>query len=146
MNDSCHPPPAVHRLFALAVWLAGGTGVAYAVLRYLWPKDDPFAVVNHPWQPHFQHLHVLVVPLAVFTLGAMWVAHILPARGQQVSGRGSGFLAWWLAGVVVLSGVLVQVLVDPGARVVTGWVHTGASLAWLVMLLVHRRRRGRTPP
>ncbi len=146
MNEAPHPPPPVRRLLALASWLAGGTGVAYGALRYLWPKEDPFAVVNHPWQPHLQHLHVMVVPLAVFALGAMWVSHVRPARVLPEARRASGAVAWWLAAVMVASGVLIQVLVHREARAVAGWVHTAASLAFLTLLLLHLRQGPRTPP
>lgn len=146
MNKSPRPAPPVRRLFTLAAWLAGGSGVAYGVLRYLWPRDDPFALVNHPWQPHLQHLHVLVAPLAVFALGAVWVAHVRPARAAEAARRGSGAVAWWLAVVMVASGALIQVLTDSVARAAAGWVHTAASLAWLSALLLHCRRDRQTPP
>jgi len=145
MNEPSHPPQAVRRPLAAAVWLAAGSGVAYGALRYLWPREDPFAVVNHPWQPHLQHLHVLVVPLAVFALGAVWAAHVLPASTAGEARRASGTAAWWLGVVMIASGVLIQVLAQPAARAAAGWVHTAAALAWLSVLLVHRRRPPRTP-
>lgn len=146
MNELPKPPPPVRRLFTLAAWLVGGSGVAYGVLRYLWPRSDPFALVNHPWQPHLQHLHVLVAPLAVFALGAVWVAHVRVARGCSPAGRRSGTVTWWLAVVMVASGGLIQVLTDAAARAAAGWLHTGASLAWLSALLLHCRRDRQTPP
>ncbi len=145
MKESSHPPQAVRRLLALGVWLAGGSGGIYGAVRYLWPREDPFAVVNHPWQPHLQHLHVLVVPVAVFALGAVWAAHVLPARAAGEARRASGSAAWWLGAMMIASGVAIQVLALPAARVAAGWVHTGASLAWLSVLLLHRRPPPRTP-
>ena len=46
----------------LSTLLVGITGVIYAIMRYLMEPTDPFSVVNHPWQPTLQHLHVLVAP------------------------------------------------------------------------------------
>jgi hypothetical protein len=31
-------------------------------MRCLAEPADEWAVVNHPWQPHLQHLHVLAAP------------------------------------------------------------------------------------
>ena len=49
----------------VATILVGGGGLVYAWMRYFVRPDDPFAVVNHPWQPDVQHLHVLAAPLLV---------------------------------------------------------------------------------
>jgi len=146
MNEDTHPPRAVQRLFRFAVGLAASTGVGYGVLRYLWPREDAFAVVNHPWQPHLQHLHVLVVPLTVFALGALWAAHVLPARAAGEARRRSGTAAWWLGALMIASGVAIQVLASPLGRAAAGWVHTAASLAWLTAVLLHLRQPPRTPP
>ncbi len=65
--------------------LVGGTGLAYAWMRYLMHPADPFAVVNHPLQPFVQHLHILVAPLLVFAAGVMWHQHawgVLAARRE----------------------------------------------------------------
>ncbi|MEP0773681.1 MAG: hypothetical protein HRF46_04885 [Acidobacteriota bacterium] len=145
MSELVTFPPPVRRLLGVASGLVGGSGLAYGVLRYLWPPGDPDAVVNHPWQPHLQHFHVLLAPLLAFALGAVWVAHVWPAR-RQPERAVSGVLAWWLAVVMVLSGVLVQVVAHPTWRALAGWGHTGAGVAWLLTLLLHRRRRERTPP
>ena len=64
------------RAEAWCLWLAsllvGGTGIVYAVMRYACTPADPFAVVNHPWQPQAQHWHVLLAPTLVFALGLIW--------------------------------------------------------------------------
>lgn len=139
-------PSDVRRLLFVGAWLAGGTGCAYGVLRYLWPREDPFAVVNHPWQGPLQHLHVLTVPLLVFALGAVWVAHIRNAAERNDRGQASGVATCWLAVAMVASGVLIQLLGHPGARAAAGWVHAATSVAWLMTLVLHLRWRGRTPP
>ncbi len=64
----------------VATLLVGGGGLVYAWMRYLARPDDPFAVVNHPWQPAVQHLHVLAAPLLVFAIGLIWKAHAWPGR------------------------------------------------------------------
>ena len=49
----------------VATILVGGGGLVYAWMRYFVRPDDPFAVVNHPWQPavHSQDRHQHAVAL-----------------------------------------------------------------------------------
>ena len=69
------------RLFLhVANGLVGGTGLVYAAMRYLMNPTDEWSVVNHPWQPHVQHLHVLVAPLLVFAAGLIWSRHVSALR------------------------------------------------------------------
>lgn len=91
-----------------------GTGLVYAWMRYLVEPGDEWAVVNHPWQPHFQHLHVLTAPLLVFALGLIWSTHVLGklANGSENRVAGAGLTALFLP--MVASGYLLQVAVDPG--------------------------------
>ena len=71
-------------LFHLINLAVCGTGLVYAWMRYLVEPVDEWAVVNHPWQPHMQHLHVLLAPLLVFAVGLIWSAHVL---GKLKNGR-----------------------------------------------------------
>ena len=129
-------------------FLVGGTGLVYAWMRYLAVAEDPYAVVNHAWQPGTQHLHVLVAPLLVFGFGLLWAAHIrrgLRSRGRigWVSGVGAALLGLPMAA----SGYLLQVTVEEAWR--TAWivVHLVTSGLWLVAYVAHLpvfRRRGRS--
>jgi hypothetical protein len=115
-----------------------GTGLVYAWMRYLFDPIDEWAVVNHPWQPHFQHIHVLVAPLLVFAVGLIWSAHVL---GKLKNGRknrvaGIGLTALFLP--MAASGYLLQVAVQPGWRQAWIWVHVVSSLVWVVAFVVHQ--------
>ena len=129
----------------LATLLVGGTGLVYAWMRYLARPDDPFAVVNHPWQPATQHLHVVAAPLLVFAVGLIWKAHAWAGFRLRAASRwasGVGLLA--TAGPMVASGYLLQTATAPGWR--TAWlaIHLVASALWLGGYLVHQissRRR-----
>jgi len=115
-----------------------GTGLVYAWMRYLVEPADDWAVVNHPWQPHMQHLHVLVAPLLVFALGLIWSTHVL---GKLKNGRknriaGIGLTALFLP--MAASGYLLQVTVDPGWRWTWVWVHVVSSLLWVAAFVVHQ--------
>jgi hypothetical protein len=56
-------------LFLAANLLVGGTGLVYGWFRYFVTSDDPYAVVNHPAQPLWHHLHLWTAPLLVFAFG-----------------------------------------------------------------------------
>ncbi len=58
-------------------------------MKFLMESADEWAVVNHPWQPHVQHLHVLAAPLLVFACGLLWKNHVLEKmRGDGSQGPG----------------------------------------------------------
>jgi hypothetical protein len=123
----------------IATGLVGGTGIVYAVMRYALTPVDPYAVVNHPWQPAVQHLHVVAAPLLVFALGLIWQRHVWK---KMRAGRGSGFrsgLALALtAGPMVVSGYLIQTATGEEWRARWVLVHVIASGLWLLGLVLHR--------
>jgi len=133
----------------LSTLLVGGTGLVYAWMKYLLEPVDPFAVVNHPFQPAIQHLHVLGAPLLVFGIGIIWREHIWKhwRRGVR-AGRMSGVAMLLTAAPMVISGYLIQTTVTDGWR--TAWivVHLVASGLWAVGYLGHSvifdRLRSRT--
>jgi hypothetical protein len=107
-------------------------------MRYLVEAADEWAVVNHPWQPHLQHLHVLAAPLLVFVLGLIWSAHVI---GKLKNGRtnrvvGIGLTTLFLP--MAASGYLLQVTVDPGWRQTWVWAHVASSLLWVLAFVVHQ--------
>ena len=114
------------------------TGLVYAWMRYLVTPADEWAVVNHAWQPHVQHLHVLGAPLLVFAMGLIWSAHII---GKLQNGRknrvaGIGLTALFLP--MAASGYLLQIAVQPGWRQTWMWVHIVSSLMWVVAFVFHQ--------
>jgi hypothetical protein len=126
-------------LIHLATALVGGTGLVYAWLRWGMEPSDPLAVVNHPWQPAVQHLHVWTAPLLVFAAGLIWRAHVWEhwTRGVRARRRSGVGLVLTLVPMVV-SGYLIQTAVSDGWR--TAWVavHVGASVLWLAGYLAHQ--------
>lgn len=128
-------------LLDLANIVVGGTGVVYAVMKFLMDPVDEWAVVNHPWQPHVQHLHVVVAPLLVFAVGLYWKGHISGKLSEgQPAGRVSGWVLTLQFVPVVLSGYLIQVVVSQGWRSVWVWVHLVTGSLWIVAVMAHRFR------
>jgi hypothetical protein len=123
----------------LANLLVGGTGLVYAWMLYLVRPTDPYAVVNHPWQPQVQHLHILVAPLLVFVVGLVWQRHVWShwSRGVR-KGRRTGLSMALTLVPMVVSGYLIQTAVDGGWRKAWVAVHLIASALWLAGYLAHQ--------
>ena len=126
-------------LIHLSTVLVGGTGLIYAWMLWGMEPADPYAVVNHAWQPAIQHLHVWAAPLLVFAAGLIWRAHVWEhwTRGVRARRRSGIGLVLTLAPMVV-SGYLIQTAVGEGWR--TAWVaiHLVTSAFWLTGYLVHQ--------
>lgn len=125
-------------------FLVGGSGLAYAAVLYLLEPADEWAVVNHPWQPTVQHLHVVTAPLLVFACGLIWERHVrshLAGSGGRRRGSGVGLVLSLLP--MVASGYLLQVAVGEGWRRLWLVVHLLTSALWLTAYLAHWLSSGR---
>jgi hypothetical protein len=119
--------------------LVVGTGLIYAWMAYFVTSTDPYATVNHPWQPAVQHLHILVAPFLVFATGAIWRRHVwkswqMDIRSRRRSGLG---LALSLAPMAV-SGYLIQTAVEPPWRKAWVVVHLVTAGVWTGGYLLHQ--------
>jgi hypothetical protein len=119
--------------------LVGGTGLVYGWMRYFAEPADEFSVVNHPWQPDLQHLHVLLAPLLVFAGGVIWSRHVWArVRSGFKPRRPSGLMLTGALFPMIASGYLLQVAVDETWRTVWVWVHGVVSCLWLIGYGVHQ--------
>lgn len=130
--------------------LVGGTGVVYAVMKYMMDPADAYSVVGHPWQPGLQYLHIVVAPIAVFAIGLIWKNHVFDHyRRGLTTGRRSGMSLMLTMAPMVVSGYLIQVSVGESWR--TAWivVHCITSFLWIAGYLVHQvihlRKKGALP-
>lgn len=120
-------------------WMMGGStllvalsGGIYAWMKYGMTTDDPYAVVNHPWQPAMLKLHILTAPLLVFAVGLVFSQHIYRRwRSGRPAGRRTGLILLAVAAPMALSGYLIQAVTGPvllawliGVHLVTGTVYT----------------------
>lgn len=129
--------------------LVGGTGLVYAWMRNFEEPSDPYAIVNHPWQPMVQHAHVWLAPLLVFGAGLIWRNHVIAHwKSRRSSGRWSGTSLILTLAPMVASGYLIQTAVSSGWRRAWIVVHLITSALWVVAYLGHlialyRHRRAR---
>jgi hypothetical protein len=119
--------------------LVGGTGLVYAWMRYLAEPADEFAIVNHPWQPDVQHLHVVTAPLLVFASGMIWRDHVWRRiRSGFQPRRKLGLALFALLVPMTASGYLLQVATSEGWRSAWAWTHLVTSLAWTAAYVAHQ--------
>jgi hypothetical protein len=126
-----------------AVWLTSAatvvTGLVYLWMKYLLHSPDPFAVVNHPLQPLFLKLHILVAPLLVFTLGVILLRHVWRHyRAGMLWGRRSGIATALFAGPMILTGYLIQTITHEGWLQAMAWAHIGAGIVCAIGLVLHQ--------
>jgi len=118
------------------------TGIVYGLFRWWVGPLDEFSL-SHPWQPAWQHLHILVAPFLVFAIGLIFRAHTIRLLRSNVKARRkSGWSLLACAAPMVLSGYLLQVSADPAWRSVWTWTHVSTSTLWIVAYLIHQFARG----
>ncbi|MEM7244834.1 MAG: hypothetical protein AAF533_05790 [Acidobacteriota bacterium] len=115
------------------------TGVAYWIMKdFMEPDPESFSILGHPWQPHAQHLHVLIAPLWLVGLGLFLRDHVLGRlRAGYRRHRGSGLTLACLVIPMVASGYLIQVSVDETWRDRNALLHVVSSLVFAVVHLWH---------
>jgi len=126
-------------LLTLSSLAVGGTGLLLYVMKSWMEPVDPFAVVNHPWQPVVLKLHLLAAPLLVFAVGMVSAGHVAQkVRGRKRSGRFSGLGLLVLFVPLALSGVLIQILTRESWLAAVIWVHLLAGTLFLATFAFHR--------
>ncbi|HEX9730266.1 MAG TPA: hypothetical protein VGA37_17360 [Gemmatimonadales bacterium] len=132
-----------------SVWLTSavsvGTGVVYLWMKYFMETDEPWAVVNHPWQPWLLKAHILTAPLLLLVLGAVLFNHVpyhLREEGRPRLLTGLVVLAG--AAAMILSGYLVQVLPSERAIEIAALAHIVTSFLFVAALVAHSVRFGST--
>jgi hypothetical protein len=135
---------------ALAV---AASGFAYLWMKYLVTNDDPFAVVNHPWEPAMLALHVLASPPFILLFGIILNSHIMKKlKGSQrkLPNTRSGVIALMTFAAMTASGYLLQVITSErglqalvAVHVTSGALFTGTYAVHLIVSW--RIARARTP-
>lgn len=116
------------------------TGAVYGVMKYGMKTDDPYAVVNHPWQPFFLKAHVLAAPVLVFAIGAIFSKHVVrqwKSYGERGKRSGGAILA--VAGSMIASGYVIQIVTAESWIRWIGWTHLGLGVLYTGAIVIHRR-------
>lgn len=119
------------------------TGVVYLWMKYLLVSDDPFSVVNHPWQAAVLKAHILVAPLLVFSIGLVTLRHAWRhLKAQMQHGRRSGLLTFAVLGPMVVTGYLIQTITNERWLRAMALSHIGGGLLFSAGLLAHQFAAG----
>ena len=144
--------PWERRAFNLAAVAVTLTGIAYFWMKYLVRNDDPFAVVNHPWQGAMLALHVLASPPFVLIFGIVLNSHVMKKlrAPRRAPNRRSGLLSFATFAAMTASGYLLQVVTVESwlqalvaLHVASGVLFAGAYAVHLIVSARVLRRRDR---
>ena len=102
--------------------LVAATGFVYFWMKYFVAPQDPFAVVNHPWQGAMLNLHLLASPALILIFGIVFNSHVMKKlRAPRLPNRRTGYVSLATFVTMVFSGYLLQ---------------TSAREAWLQAFVV----------
>ncbi len=115
------------------------TGLLWAWMLWGLSPADPYAVVNHPWQPSVHAAHVLAAPALVLAIGLIWRNHAWARiRSHFRPRRRSGVTLAILFLPMAASGYLLQTAVSERLRTLWLALHLASSALWLAAWIVHR--------
>ena len=118
--------------------LVAATGVVYFWMKYLLATDDPFAVVNHPWEPAMLAVHVIAAPAFIAFFGMLFRSHTLrKILSPDPANRRSGWTSLISFSAMALSGYLIQVATSPLLLNVAIWTHMATSTVFVVGYTSH---------
>lgn len=118
--------------------LAGLTGGVYGWLRYWGGVQGDFGPEPSPWQPFWQHAHVLAAPVLLFALGVAVRGHVQGMLNRGVRrGRRIGLILLVISVPLVLGGYAVQVVTAAGARNALGWSHAALGALFVALYAFH---------
>lgn len=121
----------------LAVGVAA-TGLAYFWMKYFMASDDPFAVVNHPWQGAMLAAHVLLSPALVLMFGIVLSSHVLRKLGAgRVPNRTSGLVSFTMFFTMTATGYLLQVVTGEGLMRALVAAHVASGALFVLAYAAH---------
>jgi hypothetical protein len=136
--------------FNVSALLVAATGFIYFWMKYLLENPDPFAVVNHPWEPAMLHLHVLASPAFILVFGIILNSHIVKKLGAaRVPNRKTGLSSLALFSAMIGSGYLLQVMTDDTWLRALLVLHVGSGALFTLTYTAHlviSARLGRRRP
>ena len=114
------------------------TGVVYLYMKYAMATDDPFAIINHPWQSAMLSMHVVAALLFVAFFGMLFRSHsFAKIRSTNPANRRTGWTSLLGFSAMALSGYLIQVATTPALITFFIWTHVAASAVFVVGYGIH---------
>jgi hypothetical protein len=126
------------RTFHACAVLVATTGFAYLWMKYFAQSDDPFALVNHPWQPAMLALHLLASPPFMLVFGIIFNSHVMKKlKASGLPNRKSGYVSLVTFAAMVVSGYALQVLTNEALISAAVIVHVGAGVTFGITYSAH---------
>jgi hypothetical protein len=121
--------------------VVGLSGLAFLWMKYFVVPEDPYAIVNHPWQPFFLKLHILSAPVLVFAVGVVFLRHVWRQfRSGRPGGRRTGVTVVLVLVPMVFTGYLLQTVASRDALRWIAWIHIATSVAYVLAIGGHQLR------
>ena len=99
---------------------------------------DPFAVVNHPWQPAMLAAHVVASPALLLMFGVLLSSHVLrKLRAFGLPNRKTGLLSLGAFFAMVASGYLLQVVTSEHLSQALVAIHVATGSVFSVTYAAH---------
>ncbi len=137
------------RGFNASCVVVGATGFAYWYMKYVLVTDDPFAIINHPWQPAMLSIHLVAATPFVAFFGMLFRSHSFgKIRSAQPANRRSGWTSLLGFAAMALSGYFIQVTSSPALITAWIWIHVATGTLFVIgygVHLVNRWRIGKRP-
>ena len=109
------------------------TGFAYLYMKLVLTPDDPFAIINHPWQPAMLATHLIAAPFFITCFGMLFRSHTLrKLLGSSSSGRRTGWTSLLGFSAMALSGYVIQIASTPALIDAAIWTHVATSSVFVV--------------
>ncbi len=130
--------PFQRRALHAAIVAVSASGIVYFWMKYILPNNDPFSIVNHPWQPAMLKLHILASPFLLLVFGIVFHSHVArKLRDSHHPNRRSGWIAIVTFGLMTFSGYLLQVASENGLLRVALVLHLTSGALFVAAYVVH---------
>lgn len=118
--------------------VVGVTGFVYLYMKLVLVTDDPFAIINHPWQPAMLSIHVVVAPVFIAFFGMLFRSHSLrKLRSGNPANRRTGWISIVGFSAMALSGYFIQIGTSPAFINFSIWLHIGTGTLFVLSYGVH---------
>jgi hypothetical protein len=107
-------------------------------MKYVMQTDDPFAVVNHPWQTSMLSMHVVASPAFILMFGIIFNSHVMKKLGAtRLPNRRSGLVSLGTFAAMIVSGYLLQVSSSEGWLQGLVVVHVASGAVFAIVYAAH---------
>ena len=114
------------------------TGIVYFYMKYVLVTDDPFAIINHPWQPAMLSVHLVAAAPFVAFFGMLFRSHsFAKIRSANPANRRTGWTSVLSFAAMALSGYFIQVTASPALITAWIWIHVATSIVFAISYGVH---------